>query len=403
MSSEVPEGWMVTKLGDVASLSGGTTPARDNSAYWIGGEVPWATPSDITSLPAGERRISHTDGLVNSLALEECSLKLHPAGTVLMTSRATIGYAAINDVPMTTNQGFLAFRCTDETAPEFLCQWLNANRSNLVAAAGGSTFKELGRGTAKLLPILRPPLDEQQRIAEVLGSVDEMIRLAGQVARATRTTFNRLIDDLHCQNESNIAPLSTFCVPKGLQTGPFGSQLKVSDYVDHGVPVLMPTDLRPDGIDFSGAKATSFEKFAQLKQHGLVVGDILFSRRGDVEKCGVYLEGDPVAMCGTGCLRARIDPRKADPMLIYFLVQSERCGRWLTQNAVGLTMPNLNTSIIGSLPVSNLPIAEQRSWVDALLLAEGACRANETYSAGLDQLKSAISSDLLSGRVRVPA
>jgi type I restriction enzyme S subunit len=165
----------------------------------------------------------------------------------------------------------------------------------------------------------------------------------------------------------------------------------------------MPSDLRPDGIDFSGAKSTSLHKARQLPQHHLQQGDIVFSRRGDVEKCGLYLAGDPPALCGTGCLRARIDVTKADPVLIYFLAQSDRCGSWLTQHAVGLTMPNLNTSIVGALPIPNLPLVEQKKWVEVLLLSEGACRVNETYVAEAQSLKLALSSDLLSGRVRVPA
>lgn len=273
----------------------------------------------------------------------------------------------------------------------------------IVPSSSTNSHQRVDRRSFESFVLPLPALDEQRRIADVLVSMDEAIRTSADVARTARNTFNRLIDALHDENADNTAPLSSFCVPKGLQTGPFGSQLKVSDYVDVGVPVLMPTDLRPDGIDFLGAKATSFEKFAQLKQHALQPGDILFSRRGDVEKCGVYLEDDPVAMCGTGCLRARIDRTRADPILIYFLVQSERCGAWLSQHAVGVTMPNLNTAIIGALPVPNLPMAEQERWVEALLMAEGVSRANERHLIELARVKDAVAGDLLSGRVRVPA
>lgn len=172
---ELPRGWRSLRLGDVARLGGGTTPSRNDAGYWDGGTIPWATPSDITSLPSGLGTIDQTESMVSERALAECSLPLNPPGTVLMTSRATIGYAAINTVPMTTNQGFITFRAGEDLDPEFLLQWLIAQRPNLVAAAGGSTFKELSRGTAKLLPILMPPIDEQRRIAEVLRSVDDAI------------------------------------------------------------------------------------------------------------------------------------------------------------------------------------------------------------------------------------
>lgn len=403
MSAEVPETWEETKLGEIAALSGGSTPSKAEEVYWRDGTAPWATPSDITRLPMGSYRIAATETQVTELALQQCSLKLYPAGTVLMTSRATIGYAAINDVPMATNQGFLNFVCHECCDPEYLCIWLNANRRDLMAAAGGSTFKELSRGTAKLLPILLPPLDEQRAIVEVIRSVDETIRLTEQASLVARSTFNRLIDDLYSLYEDKLVSLVHYCEPKGLQTGPFGSQLKVADYVEMGIPVVMPIDLKSEGIDFTGAKATSLDKANRLPQHHLRAGDILFSRRGDVEKCGLYMEGDPPALCGTGCLRARIDTSKADPVLIYFLVQSAKSGSWLKKYAVGVTMPNLNTSIIGALPVPHLPMDEQKKWVEALLLAEGVCRANELQLARLSSLKQAVAYDLLFGKVRVPA
>lgn len=299
----------------------------------------------------------------------------------------------------------VVFRAKAGADVDFAFQLLQSEPlvAHAVASSAGTKMPRTHARSILKFEAATPPLDEQRKIAEVLRSMDEVIALAKRSASSARSTFNRLIDDLHARYEGNSAPLADFCVPKGLQTGPFGSQLKVADYVDQGIPVIMPSDLRPNGIDFLGAKATSTLKADQLPQHHLKPGDILFSRRGDVEKCGLYLEGDPPAICGTGCLRARIDGSKADPVLIYFLAQSERCGSWLAQHAVGVTMPNLNTSIVGSLPMPNLPLPDQKQWVDALLLAEGACRVNEAYHRQAQIMKSVLSSDLLSGRVRVPA
>src|SRR5690242_5704356 len=96
--ADLPDGWRSVRLGDVATLSGGTTPSRAEPAYWEHATVPWATPSDITSLPTGSNRIAHTETKVSEKALADCSLTLNPPSTVLMTSRATIGFAAINEV-----------------------------------------------------------------------------------------------------------------------------------------------------------------------------------------------------------------------------------------------------------------------------------------------------------------
>ena len=295
---ELPDGWRLARLGDVAKLGGGTTPSRNEAGYWDGGAIPWATPSDITSLSPGANTIDRTGSMVSERALAECSLPLNPPGTVLMTSRATIGYAAINTVPMTTNQGFITFSAGQDLDPIFLLHWLIAQRANLVAAAGGSTFKEISRGTAKLLPILLPPLDEQRRIAEVLRSVDEAIAAASLVIAQAGEAFEAVLADLFsCYGDAS-AKLESYCLKGGLQTGPFGSQLKAEDYVDEGIPVVMPVDLTPKGMDFAAAKKAPVAKSRELARHILQPGDVLFARRGEIGRCGLYLEGDPVAMCG---------------------------------------------------------------------------------------------------------
>lgn len=404
MSSEAPQDWKSITLSAACAFftDGDWVESKDQDPD---GEVRLIQLADIgdgafldksdrflTAEKAGDLRCSLLepgDLLIARMADPIARCCLFPG---LDQPAATVVDVAIARAREGVDQSFLSYAISNR-----------AFRQLALGAASGTTRSRISRSNLGALPILLPPLDEQRRIAEVLRSVDETIRLANETAHCARATFNRLIDDLHRQHEHDVAPLSSFCVPKGLQTGPFGSQLKVADYTDGGVPVIMPSDLTPEGIDFLGAKSTSSEKAAQLPQHRLRAGDILFSRRGEVDKCGLYLQSDPPALCGTGCLRARIDASKADPVLIYFLVQSDRCGSWLKQHAVGVTMPNLNTTIVGSLPVPNLPLPVQKRWVEALLLAEAACRANESYVAEAHKIKLALSSDLISGRVRVAA
>jgi len=401
MSGEVPEGWSSRRLGDVVEIvnDGISADAIAELSAVAHYSLPAFDDGQTPEITAGLNIKSN-----KSLVPSNCVLfsKLNPR--IPRVWRV----AERSKLPSVCSTEFwpLVAR-SDDTDLDFLAAVVGSEAfladPQITPSSSTNSHQRVDRRSFENYILSLPPLDEQRRIAEVLRSVDDVISIAEQSALSARAMFNRLIDDLHNRYEDNSAPLADFCVLKGLQTGPFGSQLKVSDYVDEGIPVIMPSDLRPDGINFSGAKSTSSQKADQLPQHHLKPGDILFSRRGDVEKCGLYLEGDPPAICGTGCLRARIDVSKADPVLIYFLAQSERCGSWLAQHAVGVTMPNLNTSIVGALPIPNLPLLEQRQWVEALLLAEGACRVNENYVAEAQRLKLALSADLLSGRVRVPA
>ncbi|MBP1465023.1 restriction endonuclease subunit S [Candidatus Chloroploca sp. M-50] len=103
-AENLPNGWRTTTLGEMGAVSGGGTPSTSIDAYW-NGDIPWLVPSDVTSNP--ELYISRTSRNITSNGLENSSTKLLPPGTVLMTSRATIGEVVINTVEMATNQGFI--------------------------------------------------------------------------------------------------------------------------------------------------------------------------------------------------------------------------------------------------------------------------------------------------------
>jgi len=123
---------------------------------------------------------------------------------------------------------------------------------------------------------------------------------------------------------------------RGLQTGPFGSQLKAEEYVPEGVPVVMPKDIVDGSIVGAGCSCVSIEKSQELSKHRLVKGDVVFSRRGDVGVCALVSETQEGYLCGTGCLRARPDP-SIDPMFLISYLTTEEPIRWLKQNAIGQT------------------------------------------------------------------
>lgn len=191
----VPEGWNQRKLDDVAKLIGGSTPSKAVSDYWDG-EIPWATPSDITSLSASANYIYNTSSKITKLALEETSVRLLNPGSVLMTSRATIGEVVINMVPMATNQGFCNFIPNSSIHAEYLSNWLKFSKSSFERLAAGSTFLEIGKKTLKNIEINLPPLPEQKKIAAILSSVDYAIQAKQAVIDQTRRVKQGLLQEL---------------------------------------------------------------------------------------------------------------------------------------------------------------------------------------------------------------
>lgn len=152
----VPEGWEVQAIGDVVSAKGGGTPSTKTPEYWDG-EHCWATPKDMSRLSHPvllntERRI--TDAGVNSI-----SSGILPVGTVLMSSRAPVGYLAIAGVPTAINQGFIAMVCDGPLPPTYVLNWAFASLDAIKAHASGTTFPEISKKNFRPLPVVVPTSD----------------------------------------------------------------------------------------------------------------------------------------------------------------------------------------------------------------------------------------------------
>lgn len=137
-----------------------------------------------------------------------------------------------------------------------------------------------------------------------------------------------------------------------IQTGPFGSQLHRSDYSETGTPVVMPKDLIGGKISEDSIARVAEDHVKRLSRHKIEIGDILYSRRGDVGRCAFASEHEKGWLCGTGCLKVTIDKNQANPRFIFFQLQKTETVGWVENHAVGATMLNLNTSILSNVPIS---------------------------------------------------
>jgi type I restriction enzyme, S subunit len=173
----VPANWTMTRLADIADIQGGGTPSRAEPAYF-GGELPWVTPTDLA--PIG--RIGTLGGVAQSITdagLRNSSAKLIPAGSVLFSSRASIGKIAVTDRPCATNQGFINLTPDAESVcPWFLAYLLGRYTSDLIQLAGKTTFLEIPRGKFRDFEVAIPPIQEQRRIVarvrECMERVEEI-------------------------------------------------------------------------------------------------------------------------------------------------------------------------------------------------------------------------------------
>ena len=157
----IPSHWRWARMGDVSTVVGGGTPRTDRTEYF-GGDVPWITPADLSKYT--EKTISKGARNISRVGLENSGARLLPAGTVLFSSRAPIGYVAIAANPVATNQGFKSFILGDELLPDFVYYYLQRARELAVSLASGTTFLEISGKNAARLPIPVPPIDDQRQI-----------------------------------------------------------------------------------------------------------------------------------------------------------------------------------------------------------------------------------------------
>ena len=148
-----PEGWEESTIGVEAKCVGGGTPSTSNPAYWDG-DIGWVTPKDLSRLKTPV--LLSTDRTISKEGLGKISSGLLPVGTVLMSSRAPIGYIAIAECPVAINQGFIAMKCEGRLSNLFVWQWLRANVDAILQKANGSTFQEISKTNFRPLPVIVP-------------------------------------------------------------------------------------------------------------------------------------------------------------------------------------------------------------------------------------------------------
>lgn len=165
MMNKIPKGWEVKKLKDIGKISSGGTPSTSNDNNF-GGNIAWITPADLTGykdkfISKGKRNLSE-EGLKNS------SAKILPKGTILFSSRAPIGYVAIAQNEISTNQGFKNLTPNESAISEYVYYYLLGSKNLAEQSASGTTFKEISATAFSNLPIPLPPLSEQKAIVDKL-------------------------------------------------------------------------------------------------------------------------------------------------------------------------------------------------------------------------------------------
>ena len=190
-------------------------------------------------------------------------------------------------------------------------------------------------------------------------------------------------------------PLGEVCERGGgeIQTGPFGSQLHAADYVPIGIPSIMPQNIGDNRIVEADIARITLADAQRLSRYRVRPGDIVYSRRGDVERRALIREHEDGWLCGTGCLRVRVGQGVADPVFAVYYLSHPAVREWIVRHAHGATMRNLNTSILSACPFVLPPLADQLAIASILGALDDKIDLNRRMNKSLEAMARAIFKD----------
>ncbi|WP_337914024.1 restriction endonuclease subunit S [Vibrio cholerae] len=151
---EIPEGWEVSEIGNEVIVVGGGTPSTKNTEFWEDGTIHWTTPKDMSGLNC--KVLTNTDRKITEAGLKKISSGLLSKNTVLMSSRAPVGYLALAKIPVAINQGYIAMKCEGRLSPEYVLLWCEHNMEEIKQRASGTTFAEISKANFKPIPVIVP-------------------------------------------------------------------------------------------------------------------------------------------------------------------------------------------------------------------------------------------------------
>jgi type I restriction enzyme S subunit len=356
------------KLGEVVEIKGGGTPSRSNPEYW-GGPIPWATVKDFKSTDIARTEESITeDGVLSS------ATNVIPAGAVVIPTRMALGKAAINSIDMAINQDLKALLPKSGYHNRFLLHFLLSKASYLEGKGKGATVKGITLDVLRSLDFPCVSEKEQRRIAAILDKADnirknrdKLLMLADEFLR---TTYIHLVgfrnpgfadweptkvEDLAASHKS------------AMRTGPFGSDLRHGEFVNHGIAVLGIDNAVKNHFAWDERRFISLEKYEKLKRYRVFPGDIIITIMGTTGRSAVVPDNIPEAITTKHLATITCDRTKVVPEFLSFAFHSDPLlVRQIERANKGAIMAGLNLGIIKSLKINLPPLGLQETFARIL-------------------------------------
>ncbi len=387
--------WQKIKLSDVCEVIGGGTPSTKNYDFW-NGDIPWLTPKDLSGynsryISKGERNIAQ-EGLQNS------SAHMLPKGSVLLTSRAPIGYVAIAKNDVCTNQGFKSLVLKKGYCSEFFYYLLKNNIEYIVGMGSGSTFAEISGTQVKNLEFTVPPLDIQKKIARVLGVLDDKIELNNRINNNLEQQAQALFKSIYGSENNGILADIVNIAESGSR--PKGGALS------QGIPSIGAENIEKFGVyDYSKEKFISEEFYKQMKRGKVLSEDVLLYKDGAYTgKVSLALDGFPHKVCAVNehVFIIRGKSNISSQFFIYFCLSYETNKNYLHTLACSkAAQPGLNQSELLGLPIF-IPLPDTvKKFTNIVSPLMHKIAANALENIKLASIRDTLLPKLMSGEINV--
>ena len=353
----------MVSLGDrtLFQIEAGGTPSSGNPEYWNGG-IRWAT---LVDLPADNliTELADTERTISQLGLDNSSAKLLPEGTVLVSTRATIGRVAIAKHETATNQGFKNIIILDKSKVlnKYVAYMMTSLTDKMISLASGGTFKEISKTNFMSLQIPLPPISVQEEIVAELDSYQKIIDGARQVVDNYKPAI--IINPNWLMKKISEAPLQIIDGDRGVH---YPSK---EDFTDQGYCLFLNTsNVRSGYFNFDNLQFISCEKDAQLRKGKMQRNDIAFTTRGTVGNIACYDSTVPYdnmrINSGMVILRANLEVLLPKFVLYYF--QTQFCTKQIQSAMSGAAQPQLPIRSMNELIIPIPAIEEQQTIIDRL-------------------------------------
>ncbi|HEM8710460.1 TPA: restriction endonuclease subunit S [Acinetobacter baumannii] len=347
-------------LKDICTIQIGKTPSRHENDYWRDGTHAWLSIADMNQ----GRYLTTTKECITDLGIKSSNIKLIPKNTLVLSYKLSIGKVGITQKPMYTNEAIASLTELDSQVDINYLYWALQHIDLLENADRAAMGKTLNKAKLSEVKIPLPPLTEQRRIASILDKADELRQKRQQaIEKLDQLLQAEFMSKFHQKNypEFNVSDLLEN--EKSMRTGPFGSQLLHSEFVDEGIHVLGIDNAVQNSFNWAKPRFITEEKYKFLKRYTVKPKDVIITIMGTCGKCAVVPDDIPIAINTKHLCCITLDQTKCNPEFLhsYFLLHPT-ARNYLESRAKGAIMSGLNMGIIKELPVELPPIKIQNEF-----------------------------------------